>query len=138
MALEDRVDDLETQFNTIEQALQTKVRTSSLGELEAQRDQTRAGFRDTVAEITDQFDKVKGQVSVLRSEAQRSRKPKTFTVSGGATSYKVLHELGYKPIVQVLGPTDVVVSTVTVTHDSDSQFTLTAPSSAFTGTALYI
>lgn len=137
-SLEARVTALESDFNDISQSLASCVRTRTVAELEKNRDQINRSHLASLTDFTKQLADLSTQVSLLRSEAVKTRKPRVFTITGGALTYTITHALGFRPVVQVLGSTFIVVSSAVISHVDESSFTVVVTSPTFKGSVLYI
>lgn len=136
--LEERVTAVESNFNDISQSLASCVRTRTVRELEKNRTQINRSHLASLTDFIKQLADLASQVALLRSEAVKTRKPRVFTIPGGALTYTITHALGFRPVVQVLGSTFIVVSTATITHVDESNFTVAVTSPTFKGSVLYI
>lgn len=138
--LETRITNAETRITALEADLTSFVRVLDISNVEALRDQENESQRQSITEIQKQLDRLKRDASILRAESLQKKTPRISAISGGALVYTVTHKLGYKPQVQVINSSGVLLDSASaaVNHVNNSKFTVTVLSTTLEGSILYL
>ena len=134
----ERLDALETQILQFRQDLLTYIKAEQVAQIEAIRDQQVSQLASILASLENTKISLQRGISAMQTQVADWARPKQVTIESGSLTMTIEHNLGRKPVVQVLDSTLEVIDTVTVTHTSSAIFTLTLPSTTFTGYVLYV
>lgn len=133
-----QIDDLESSVNELRTSVAAKLDRKTFQAIMSTFEVSLQELVDTVRELNTSSLSWSGEVSALNVMVKEGSKPLTVPISGGQVNYAVEHNLGYKPVVQVLNAAlSVDDQLVQIRHDGANQFTVITPSTSYTGTILY-
>lgn len=130
--------DLETQVVDLQQLALRKVSSSVLGEAISASDQTITQIRSQIIEAEKTIDQARGELLTMRTSVASRKRPYTYAITGGQTTYYIEHNLGYYPVVQLLTKNLTTDTSQHIQHMSKSKIKVVVSSNSYEGTVLYL